>query len=89
MLIMTRMLHKKIGVIEVPDRAAAAVTNSIDNVVNQTLYFILKWGKFPTFFLADFFDHDYDNNFRTLSPRMMIENGVDVIRRMFEIHIQD
>jgi hypothetical protein len=40
MLIMNHMLHKKIGVIQVPGRAAAAVTNSIDSVVNQTLYCI-------------------------------------------------
>ena len=88
MLIMNHILHRKIGVIEVPDKAAAAVTNSIDSVVNQTLYCMLKWGKFPTFFLVDFFDHDYDDNFMALSPRIIIEKGMEVIPRTLESSIQ-
>jgi hypothetical protein len=37
MLIINNMLHKKIGAIVVPDMAAIAVTNSVDNILAQVL----------------------------------------------------
>jgi hypothetical protein len=58
MYIINHMLHTKISVIEVPDRAAAAVTNSADDIVKQIWTCFFKWSTFPRVVLLDFFDQD-------------------------------
>jgi hypothetical protein len=59
MLIMNHILRKNIGVIKVPDRAAAVVTNSADDIIKQAWTCSFKWSKFPRGVLLEFFYEDF------------------------------
>jgi hypothetical protein len=60
MHIVNHMPHKKISVIEIPDKAAVEVTNSVDNIIKKQYFScFFKCSGLPNVVLLKLYEYDY------------------------------